>query len=49
MEIIEESIWVIAGFISTLLSMEVAWRLARMRVKETAITRPIPVELKVRA
>jgi hypothetical protein len=37
MEMIEGIIWITTGFISTLITMEVAWRLAREQTKRTSI------------
>jgi hypothetical protein len=48
MEMIEDITWIMTGFIATLLSMEVAWRLAR-RLAKASITKPIPMEQEVRA
>jgi hypothetical protein len=32
MELIEGIVWVLSGFIPTLITMEVAWRLARRKI-----------------
>jgi len=41
MEMIESIVWIMTGFTSTLLTMEVAWRLAKARVRKVSVTKPI--------
>jgi hypothetical protein len=41
MEIIEGIVWIMMGFTSTLLTMEVAWRLARRQAKSTFVNKTI--------
>ena len=40
MEMIESIVWIMTGFTSTLVTMEVAWRLARARVRKVSVTKP---------
>jgi hypothetical protein len=43
MEMIEGALWIMTGFIPTLVFMELAWKLARKRIREASIKRPITV------
>jgi hypothetical protein len=36
MELIENVVWIMSGFIGSLITMEVAWRLASRRTKKLA-------------
>jgi hypothetical protein len=49
MEMIESIVWITTGFISTLITMEVAWKLARGQTKRTSINKPIAVKQEVRS
>ena len=40
MEMIESIVWIMTGFTSTLLTMEVAWRLAKARVSKVYVIKP---------
>jgi hypothetical protein len=40
MEMIESIVWIMTGFISTLVTMEVAWRLAKTRTRKVSVTKP---------
>jgi hypothetical protein len=46
MEIIESIVWITTGFISTLVTMEVAWRLAKAQTRKVSI-KPIAMEQQV--
>ena len=41
MEMIESIVWIMTGFTSTLVTMEVAWRLAKAQVRKVSVTKPI--------
>ena len=41
MEIIENLVWLITGFVSTLVTMEVAWRLARRQTNSALVNKTI--------
>jgi hypothetical protein len=43
MEMIEGVLWIMTGFIPTLVFMELAWRLAKKRIREPSFNRPITV------
>jgi len=45
MEIIEDIVWVMTGFISTLVTMELAWRLAKGQTRN--VTKPIAMKQEV--
>lgn len=49
MEMIDGIIWITTGFVSTLITMEVAWRLAREQTKRTSINKPIAMKQEVRS
>lgn len=44
MEMIEDIVWVMSGFISTLVTMELSWRLAK---GQTRNTKPIAMKQEV--
>ena len=46
MEMIESIVWITTGFISTLATMEVAWRLAKIQTRKVSI-KPIAMEQQV--
>jgi hypothetical protein len=46
MEMIESIVWITTGFISTLVTMEVAWRLAKAQTRKVSI-KPIAMEQQV--
>jgi len=43
MELIENIVWIVGGFITTLVTMELAWKLARRQTKKS-ITKPILIK-----
>jgi hypothetical protein len=49
MEMIEGVLWIMTGFTPTLVSMELAWRLAKKRVREASFNRPIAVKQEIRS
>jgi hypothetical protein len=49
MEMIEGVLWIMTGFIPTLVSMELAWKLAKKRVRETSVNKPIAVKQEIRS
>lgn len=49
MELIETIVWITTGFISTLITMEVAWRLAREQTTRMSINKPIVMKQEVRS
>ena len=48
MEIIESIVWIMTGFISTFVTMEVAWRLAKAHARKVSVTKPIAMEQEVK-
>jgi hypothetical protein len=48
MELIESIVWITTGFIATLVTMEVAWRLAKAQTRKVSI-KPIAMEQQVEA
>jgi hypothetical protein len=44
MEIIESIVWILAGFVATLVPMEVAWRLAKAKTRKVFVTKLIAME-----
>ena len=40
MEMIESIVWIMTGFTSTLVTMEVALRLAKVQVRKVSVTKP---------
>ncbi len=46
MEMIESIVWIMTGFIPTLVTMEVAWRLAKAQTRKVSI-KPIAMEQEV--
>ena len=46
-EMIESIGWIMTGFISTLVTMEVAWRLAKAHARKVSVTKPIAIEQEV--
>ena len=46
MEMIESIVWITTGFISTLATMEVAWRLAKAQTRKVSI-KPVVMEQQV--
>jgi len=40
MEMIESIVWIMTGFISTLVTMEVAWKLAKTHAGKVSVTKP---------
>jgi hypothetical protein len=49
MEMIESISWIMTGFISTLVTMEVAWRFAKGQAKRATIAKPILMKEEVTA
>jgi hypothetical protein len=49
MEIIEGALWIMTGFIPTLVSMELARRLAKKRARHAFVNRPIAVKQEIRS
>lgn len=49
MELIESIVWIMTGFVSTLVTMEMAWRLAKGQAKRASVNTPIVMEKEVRA
>lgn len=47
MEMIESIVWIMTGFVSTLVTMEVVWRLAKAHARKVSITKPIAMEQEV--
>jgi hypothetical protein len=47
MEMIESIVWIMTGFISTLVTMEIAWRLAKGHTRKVSVTKPIVIEQEV--
>ena len=47
MEMIENIVWVMTGFISTLVTMELAWWLAKGQMRNVSITKPIAMKQEV--
>jgi len=47
MEMIESIVWVMTGFISTLVTMEVARRLAKAHARKVSVTKPMEQEVMV--
>ena len=47
MEMIESIVWIVTGFISTLVTMEVAWRLAKAQARKVSVTKPVAMEQEV--
>ncbi len=48
MEQIETVVWVMVGFISTLVIMEAAWRIGRRQGKSVSISKSVAIEQKRR-
>jgi hypothetical protein len=44
---IESIVWIMTGFISTLVTMEIAWRLAKGHTRKVSVTKPIAMEQEV--
>jgi len=44
MEMIESIVWIMTGLISTLVPMEVAWRLTKAKTRKVSVTKPITME-----
>ena len=49
MELIEGALWIMTGFIPTLVSMELAWRLAKKRARKASFNIPIAVKQEIRS
>lgn len=49
MEMMEAVLWIMTGFIPTLVSMELAWKLAKKRVREASFNKPIAVKQTIRS
>jgi hypothetical protein len=49
MEMIETISWILTGFISSLFTMEAAWRIARGQAKGASTNKPIAMKLEVRS
>jgi hypothetical protein len=49
MEILEGVLWIMTGFIPTLVSMELAWRIAKKGVRDPFVNRPIAVKQEIRS
>jgi hypothetical protein len=47
MEMMESIVWIMTGFISILITMEVAWRLAKAHARKVSVTKPSAMEQKV--
>jgi hypothetical protein len=47
MEMIESIVWIMTGYISTLVTMEVAWRLAKAHARKVSVTKPIAMEQEI--
>jgi len=47
MVMIESIVWIMTGFISTLITMEVAWRLAKTHARKVSVTKPIAMKQEV--
>ena len=47
MEMIESIVWIMTGFISTLVTMEVAWKLAKGQTRNASTTKPVAMEQEV--
>jgi len=47
MVMIENIVWVMTGFISTLVAMEVGWRLAKAHARKVSVTKPIAMKQEV--
>jgi hypothetical protein len=47
MEMIESIVWIMTGFSSTLVTMEVGWRLAKAQTRKVSITRPVAMEQEI--
>jgi len=44
---IENIVWVMTGFVSTLVTMELAWRLAKGQTRNVSITKPNAMKQEV--
>jgi hypothetical protein len=49
MKMIEGVLWITTGFIPMLVSMQLAWMLAKKRVREASVNRPIAVKQETRS
>ena len=47
MELIESIVWIMTGFISTLVTMEVAWKLPKAQARKVSVTKPIAMAQEV--
>ena len=47
MEMIESVVWIMTGFISTLVTMEMAWRLAKTQPRKVSVIKPVAMEQEV--
>ena len=47
MEMIEDIVWVMAGFMSTPVTMELSWRLAKGQTRNASFTNPIAMKQEV--
>lgn len=47
MEMIESIGWIMTGFISTLVTMQLAWRLAKGQTRKASITKPVAMTQEV--
>jgi hypothetical protein len=47
MEMIESIVSIMTGFISTLVTMEVAWRLAKIHARKVSVTKPVVMKQEV--
>ena len=47
MEMTESIGWIMTGFISTLVTMEVAWRLAKAHARKVSVTKPTAMKQEV--
>ena len=47
MEMIESIVWIMTGFISTLVTMEVAWRLSKAHARKVSVTKPTAMKQEV--
>jgi len=47
MKMIESIVWIMTGFISTLVTMEVAWRLSKAHARKVSVTKPTAMKHEV--
>lgn len=49
MEMIESIVWIMTGLISSLFTMEIAWRLARGHAQRVSINKPLAMKQDARS